>query len=66
MSEKPTPKFGFIGDVRAELSKVSWPTRAETIKLTATVIIISLIVAFYVGTIDVLLAKLLEYLTKAK
>jgi len=66
MSQKTQGKFGFISDIRSELTKVTWPTKADTFKLTATVIIISLIVAFYVGTIDVLLAKLLETLTKAK
>ncbi len=56
----------FIAGVREELKKVTWPTKADTIKLTVTVFVISLIVAAYVGIIDVLLAKLLEVLTKAK
>lgn len=54
----------FFSEVRDELKKVTWPTRADTIKLTATVFIISLIVAVYVGIIDVLLAKILEFLTQ--
>jgi len=56
----------FFSDVREELKKVTWPTKKETIRLTATVFIISLIVALYVGIIDVFLAKVLELLTKAK
>lgn len=56
----------FIAGVREELKKVTWPTKADTIKLTITVFVISLIVAAYVGIIDVLLAKLLEILTKVK
>lgn len=51
-------------DVVDELKKVSWPTRAETVKLTAIVIGVSLIIGLYVGIIDVLLAKGLEYITK--
>ncbi|MCS6956296.1 MAG: preprotein translocase subunit SecE [Patescibacteria group bacterium] len=47
-----------------ELKKVSWPSRQETIKLTAIVIIVSLIIGVYVGIIDVLLAKGLEFITK--
>ncbi len=58
--------IGFFGDVADELKKVTWPTKEDTIKLTATVFIISLIVALYVGIIDVLLAKVLETLTKLK
>jgi len=46
--------------VRDELKKVTWPTREETIRLTAVVIAISLIIALYIGIIDVFLAKLLD------
>lgn len=47
-----------------ELKKVSWPTKKQTINLTLVVIIVSLIIGVYVGIIDVLLAKGLEFLTK--
>lgn len=43
-----------------EIKRVTWPTKDETIRLTVVVIAISLIIAFYVGIIDVLLAKLLD------
>ena len=46
-----------------ELKKVTWPTREETTRLTIIVIMISLIIGFYIGIIDFLLAKVLEYLT---
>ncbi|KKP52053.1 MAG: Preprotein translocase subunit E [Candidatus Roizmanbacteria bacterium GW2011_GWA2_33_33] len=54
----------FATDVVNELKKVSWPSRAETIRLTTIVIIVSLIIGLYVGIIDVLLAKGLEVITK--
>lgn len=47
-----------------ELKKVSWPSREQTIRLTTIVIVISLIIGLYVGIIDVLLAKGLEFVTK--
>jgi preprotein translocase subunit SecE len=56
--EKPTmPAFGtnpvkFIKEVRAELKKVTWPTKAETIKLTVVVIAISIIVGAFIGGLD--------------
>ncbi len=56
----------FIMGIREELKKVTWPTKADTVKLTVTVFVISLIVADYGGIIDVLLAKLLDILTKIK
>ncbi|OGK20494.1 preprotein translocase subunit SecE [Candidatus Roizmanbacteria bacterium RIFCSPHIGHO2_02_FULL_37_13b] len=61
---KTLRSFGFVGDIRDELKKVTWPTRTETIKLTVTVFAISLIVGLYVGIIDVVLAKVLQLLTK--
>jgi preprotein translocase subunit SecE len=57
-------KSNFAADVVAELKKVTWPTRLETIRLTTIVIIVSLIIGLYVGIIDILLAKGLEFVTK--
>jgi len=54
----------FATDVIDELKKVTWPTKAETIRLTSIVIIVSLIIGLYVGIIDILLAKGLEIITK--
>lgn len=51
------------GDILGELKKVSWPTREQTIRLTFIVIFISLIIGAYIGIIDFLLAKGLEYMT---
>ena len=68
--EKPTmPAFNakptqFVKEVMQELKKVTWPTRAETIKLTGVVIIISLFVAFFIGGLDAGLLKLTSTLYK--
>lgn len=56
----------FISQVKAEIAKVTWPTHQQTIRLTVTVFIISLIVAIYVGIIDVLMAKVLDTLTRLR
>ena len=48
----------FIKEVITELRKVTWPTRQETVKLTAVVIAISLIVAFFIGSLDALFVKI--------
>jgi len=42
----------FLKDVRTELRKVSWPSRQETIKLTGVVILISVILAAFLGLLD--------------
>ncbi|MBI2051406.1 preprotein translocase subunit SecE [Candidatus Roizmanbacteria bacterium] len=54
---------GFFGEIQDELKKVSWPTRRDTVRLTVVVIAISLIVAAYIGVLDVILAKVLQALT---
>jgi len=66
MADKPEFGKGYAQDMIEELKKVSWPTRKQIIKLSLVVIIISIVVALYVGVLDVFLAKLLEFLTKVK
>lgn len=43
-----------------ELKKVTWPTRADIIRLTITVLIISVVVGAFLGGIDILLQRLIE------
>lgn len=54
----------FLKEVRSELSKVIWPTRQETIKLTVIVIAISLAIGLYIGGIDLILTKITDILLK--
>ena len=42
----------FLKDVRAEIAKVSWPTREELRDSTLVVIVTVLIVAAFVGVVD--------------
>lgn len=42
----------FLKESRIELKKVTWPTREETIRYTLTVIIISAVVALFLGGLD--------------
>lgn len=50
----------FIVEVKTELTKVSWSTRQELIGSTSVVIIITAITAFFIGTIDLFLSKILS------
>jgi len=52
----------FLQEVRVELTKVIWPKREQVIKLTLTVVIISVLVGAYMGGLDFTLTKLLEVL----
>lgn len=48
----------FVREVIAELKKVTWPTRAEVIKLTAVVIALSVIVGAFIGVLDISFLKI--------
>lgn len=52
----------FLKETRQELDKVTWPTREETIKLTQTVIIVTVVFALYLGTLDYLFTEALNLL----
>lgn len=55
-----------VTDLMGELKKVNWPTRESTMQLTIVVISISLIIGFYIGIIDALLAYGLEFMTQLR
>jgi preprotein translocase subunit SecE len=42
----------FIEEARQELSRVNWPSRQETIRLTLVVVVLSFAVAFSLGIFD--------------
>lgn len=52
----------FLKDVRIELSKVTWPTREQTVQYTFVVIGLSLFVALFLGGVDYLLQLALNKL----
>lgn len=46
----------------AEIRKVTWPTRKQAIRLTAAVLIFSVIFAIYIAFLDAMFSKLLQQL----
>ena len=54
----------FLREVRVELEKVVWPSRQQTIQLTMLVIIVTIIVGFFIGGIDLLLTRLTSLILK--
>ncbi|RJO64254.1 MAG: preprotein translocase subunit SecE [Candidatus Omnitrophota bacterium] len=50
----------FFQEVKQELHKVSWPSRQELIGSTYVVIVITGIMALYIGIIDIFLSKFLS------
>ena len=42
----------FFYEVKAELKKINWPTRKETIASTSVVLVIALIIAVFLFIVD--------------
>jgi preprotein translocase SecE subunit len=43
---------GFIRDIRAEFTHITWPVRNEALRLTILVIVFSAIFALFLGAVD--------------
>ena len=50
----------FVSQAKAELKKVVWPTRKQTLASTGVVMVIVAVMALYLGIIDLILAKLVK------
>jgi preprotein translocase subunit SecE len=55
----PSEVKKFVQEVKIEASKIVWPEKKVTISLTLVVIALSAMVSLYLGTIDLLLGKLI-------
>jgi preprotein translocase subunit SecE len=54
----------FINEVKVELTKVSWSTRQELIGATSVVIVVTSLMAVFIGSIDLFLSKMLSIVFK--
>jgi len=50
----------FLREAKVELKKVKWPTRKELLASTVVVIVLTLLVAFYLGLVDFGLIKIIR------
>jgi len=50
----------FAQDVLVEFRKVTWPSRPELINSTTVVIVVTVVLAFFLGAVDIGLTKLVE------
>ncbi len=55
----------YIHEVRAELSRVDWPSRPELIASTIVVVAVLIVMTIYMGAWDLLFNKLFLMLTQA-
>ena len=50
----------FLREVKVELKKVTWPTRKQTVGSTIVVIILVMVIAFFLGAVDIGLSSLVK------
>jgi len=50
----------FLREVRAELRKVTWPSRKQTIGSTLVVLVLVMIISFFLGVVDIGLSGLVR------
>jgi preprotein translocase subunit SecE len=60
MKERLEKLIQFFREVRAELRRVTWPTRKETLGATSVVLVLVMIMSFFLGLVDVGLHELMR------
>ena len=61
-TEKPSPYSPaqikkFIEEVKVEFLKIVWPDKKMTMGLTGVVIVLTIVISIYLGSVDLLLGK---------
>ncbi|HKI50137.1 MAG TPA: preprotein translocase subunit SecE [Desulfobacteria bacterium] len=51
----------FLRQAKVELKKVKWPTRKELIASTVVVIVLTILISFYLGLVDLGLIKIIKH-----
>ncbi|MCD6187969.1 MAG: preprotein translocase subunit SecE [Desulfuromusa sp.] len=50
----------FLANVKAELKKVTWPSKKDTYASTTVVIVLVIICAIFLGGVDMILSRLIR------
>ena len=50
----------YIKETKGELKHVIWPTRSQTFYYTLIVIVLSVVIAYFLGVFDYIFSRLLE------
>ena len=50
----------FFHEVLLEFKRVTWPSRAELTNATTVVIVVTVVLAFFLGAVDIGLARIVE------
>jgi preprotein translocase subunit SecE len=52
----------FLGEVKVEVKKVTWPSRKDAMGGTMVVVVVVIIMSIFLGIVDTLLSKIVEAL----
>lgn len=52
----------FLAEVKEELKKVTWPSKDDTVGTTAVVIVLVIVIAVFLGIVDVGLSRIFNLL----
>ena len=52
----------FVQEVLAEFRRVTWPTREQLVNSTVVVIIVTVVLACFLGAVDIALARVVEWI----
>ena len=58
--------FGFLREVKAEVKRITWPSKDDTKKALIAVVIFTLIYILLVGGLDFIFKNLFEIILKLK
>jgi preprotein translocase subunit SecE len=50
----------FVEEVKAEFLKIVWPDKKMTLGLTGIVVVLTVVLSLYLGSVDLLLGKVLS------
>lgn len=65
ISEAPSPYSPaqirkFIDEVKVEFGKIVWPDRKMTLGLAGIVVVMTIVISIYLGTIDLVIGKIVS------
>jgi preprotein translocase subunit SecE len=59
-----TTPVTFVRETYDELKQIVWPTRNEIIRLTGIVIILSVLMGIYIGSLDWIFSQAIQLIVK--
>jgi len=52
----------YLGELVREFKRINWPSRGDALRLSGVVIVISLLVAAFLGSLDIAFQEILKIL----